>query len=103
MLIIEVFSETCFDVLAIVQQSLNDNICVPEDGDVIATACLKRLRTNLKKAAQNALFRDLFRLHDLTTWLGLLDDVLIELDPVEEFESGGELGDDNNNNNNCEM
>ena len=99
MLIIEVFSETCFDVLAIVQQSLNDNICVPEDGDVIATACLKRLRTNLKKAAQNALFRDLFRLHDLTNWLGLIDDLLNELDSVEEFESG-ELGNDNNN---CEM
>ena len=103
---LEALSESCFDLLVRSQEpSPYDDVCVPEeDGDDIATCiCLKRLRNNLKNAAKNAVFRDLFRSHDLTDWRGLINDVLIELDPVEEFESGGELGDDNNNNNNCEM
>ena len=78
MLIIEVFSETCFDVLSVVQQSLRDNVCVPEDEDVIATACLKRLRTNLKSAAKHPVLRDLFCLIDygLSDWLSMITDVL---------------------------
>ena len=75
---LEVFNETCLDVLSVVQQSLNDNVCVPEDEDVIATACLKRLRTNLKSAAKHPVLRDLFCLIDygLSDWLSMITDVL---------------------------